>query len=204
MWKLFCKIVFIKGMWWYPASRLSIENYLAPFSFEKMSSILGLGHTYFHITLFKALQLNARHFPPSPLGHYNDRCWPTGVDAVITHALRSLFILLLTHSQCFTAMGHGLCETGSESPGSICILVRWVIPILISSCANCYLNVSSSWLSYFLTSFGRVYKGGVKESGLIFSSTIFFMLRLFIAVCGIWSMDGSIWSMHCSLLNMTC
>ena len=49
-------------------------------------------------------------------------------------------------------MGYGLCETGSEPPISFCILVRSVVPLLVSSCANCDLNVSSNWLSDFLTS----------------------------------------------------
>ena len=87
---------------------------------------------------------------------------------------------------------------------SICILVRWVSPILVSSCANCDLNVSSSWLSDFLISFGTVCQGGVKVLGWTCSSNILCVVRLLMAVCGIWSMDSSIWPIHCPLLNVTC
>ena len=48
--------------------RSSVEEYLAPFSLEKMSSTLGMGHKNFCMTLFKTLQTITRHFPTSPLG----------------------------------------------------------------------------------------------------------------------------------------
>ena len=86
--------------------------------------------------------------------------------------------------------GYGLCKT-------ICIFMRWVVLILVSCWANYNLNVSNNWLSDFLTSPGRVCKGGMKVSGCI----IFCVIRLLIEVCSIWSMDSSIWPMHCPLLN---
>ena len=81
--------------------------------------------------------------------------------------------------------------------------VTCVVPILVSSCVNCDLNVFN-WFSDFLTLCRRVCKGGVKVSGWACSSIIFCVVRLLIEVCGIWSMGGSIWPMHCPLLNVTC
>ena len=44
-----------KGMWWYPALRSKVVKYVALFSSEKMSSIFGMGHVNFLITLLRAL-----------------------------------------------------------------------------------------------------------------------------------------------------
>ena len=102
-------------------------------------------------------------------------------------------------------MRYGFFETGSVLPMSICILVRWVVPIFVSSCANCDLNVSSIWLSVSSHLWvGYVCKRVVKESGWTCSSIIFCMVRLLIVVCNRWSMDGSVRPMHCPLLNVTC
>ena len=73
-----------------------------------------------------------RHFPPSPLG-----TTMTGVDQLdglphITFAIRSLFVLSLTHLQCFNTIGYGFCYTGSEVPVSIVNSVRGVVPMVIS------------------------------------------------------------------------
>ena len=58
----------LRGILWFPAWRSKAEKYYTPLSFEKMSSTLGKGHMSFHMTLFRALQIMTRHFPPSPLG----------------------------------------------------------------------------------------------------------------------------------------
>ena len=143
-------------------------------------------------------------FPPSPLGTKI-----IGTDQLewllqITCASRSLFSSLLTQSQRFIAMGYGLCETSSELHVSICISVRWVVPILVSSCANCDLNVFSNWLSDFLTPPRKVSKRGVKVSSWTCSYNIFCVVRHLIEICCIWSMDCSIWPVLFPLLNVTC
>ena len=43
-----------KGMWWYPALRSNVEKYFAPFSWEKMSSTLGIGQINFLVILLRA------------------------------------------------------------------------------------------------------------------------------------------------------
>ena len=43
------------GMWWYPALKSNVVKYLAPFSFENMSSTFGMGQVTFLVTLFRAL-----------------------------------------------------------------------------------------------------------------------------------------------------
>ena len=60
-------------------------------------------------------------------------------------------------------MGYGLFETSSESPVLICIFIRCVVPILVSSHTNCNSNVSNNWFSDFLTLPRRVW--GRCESG---------------------------------------
>ena len=41
-------------------------------------------------------------------------------------------------------IGYGFCETGSEVPVSICILVKCIVPILVWSHTNWDLNVSNN------------------------------------------------------------
>ena len=43
-----------QGIWWYPAERSNVEKYLAPFSWEKISSTLGMGLMSFLVTLLSA------------------------------------------------------------------------------------------------------------------------------------------------------
>ena len=44
-----------KGMWWYPAQRSNVVEYVAPLSLEKISSTLDIGHVNFFVTLLRAL-----------------------------------------------------------------------------------------------------------------------------------------------------
>ena len=169
-----------------------------------MSSTFGIGHMNFRVIFFRSLSSMTRCSLPLPLGTMMIKTDQLEWLLHITGTSRSLFISFFTQSQCFMVMGYGLCETGSESPVSICILFRCIVPILVSSCTNCNLNVSNNWLKDFLTLPRWVFKGGVKASGLTCSSIIFCVVILFTGVCGIWSMGGSIWPMHCPLLNVTC
>ena len=43
-----------KGIWWYPACRPNVENYFAPFEWEKISSTFGMGQINFCVTLLSA------------------------------------------------------------------------------------------------------------------------------------------------------
>ena len=80
----------------------------------------------------------------------------------MTFASKSLLILFFTQLQCLMAIGYGLCEIGSEIPVSISILVKHVIPILVSSCTNWDLNVSNNLSSDCFISWERLCKGGLK------------------------------------------
>ena len=107
--------------------------------------------------------INDLAFSVITLGYYNGRCWPTGIQIMCT--LRScLFHSLSSCSAswwwCMASLRHV-----HELPVLICILVRCVMPILLSPCSNCDLNVSNNWFSDFLTLPRRVCKGGVKVSG---------------------------------------
>ena len=52
----------------------------------------------------------------------------------ITLAIRSLFILSLTHLYCFIAIGYSFYDTASDIP--IVISVTGVVPMVVSSWAN--------------------------------------------------------------------
>ena len=71
------------------------------------------------------------------------------------------------------AIGYGFCETGSAVPISIVMLVKGVVPIDVSSLANC--DSCSSNSSFRLSCIGveRSYHGALKVSDVTVLDIIF-------------------------------
>ena len=91
----------------------------------------------------------------------------------ITFAVRSYSILSFTHLLFFMAIRYGFWDTGSEVPMSMVISVSGVVPMYVSSLANCetYCFRSASSLD---SMFGfSLWQGGWKVSGYTCSAIIF-------------------------------
>ena len=70
------------------------------------------------------------------------------------------------------AIGFSFCDTGSEVPVSIVISVRGVVPMEVSSCANCGSYSFSSSVGFVSIFCFSLWWGGLKMSGLTFSATV--------------------------------
>ena len=83
------------------------------------------------------------------------------------------------------AIGHGFWDTRSEVPVSMVITVRGVVPMDVSSLANCEAYCASSWDSMFGFS---LWWGGWKVSSCICSAIIFWRVTLFVRVSIWWTL----------------
>ena len=196
------------GIWWYPACRSNVDKYFAPFNWEKISSTFGMSQINFLVTLLSTWKSMTRHFPPSPYG-----TTMMGADQLdwlpcITFAIRSSFILSLTHWLFFIAIGYGFCDTGSEVPVSIVISVRGVVPIEVSSCINWESYSFNNVVSLVSTCCFNLWWGGLKVSSSSFSNVILWVVILWTVgvsvVWGISSMVGSRWPTYSPLLKAMC
>ena len=75
-------------------------------------------------------------------------------------------------------MGYGFCETGSMLPVSMDILVSVVVPMDVSSCANCESYSSSRAVRLFHDEGDNSWRGGLKVSDVTVSDIIFCKVTL--------------------------
>ena len=77
-------------------------------------------------------------------------------------------------------MGYGFWETGSEVLVSIVMLIKGVVPIVVSSLANCDLYPCTNNLRLSCTAVESSCHGGLKVLGVMVSDIIFFSVMLFV------------------------
>ena len=76
-------------------------------------------------------------------------------------------------------MGYGFCETGSAVPVSMDMLVSVVIPIDVSSFANCESYSSNNDVRLFCTDIEISWHGGLEVSDVTVLDITFFKVMLF-------------------------